>query len=100
MVNETNQFGVWQPWQPAEVVRLFSTLTVPWWIAGGWAIDLFLGEQTRHHDDIDVLILRRDQREVRTIFRGWDVQGAHPEKLQARISPEHSHFLVRKAVSG
>ena len=83
MANETNQYGLWQPWQPVEVARLFSTLTAPWWIAGGWAIDLFLGEQTRHHDDIDVLILRRDQRGVRTIFRGWDMQAANSGELPA-----------------
>ena len=83
MANETNQFGPWQPWQPEEVAKLFSTLTVPWWIAGGWALDLFLGEQTREHEDIDVQFLRRDQQEVRAIFRGWDVQEAHPGKLPA-----------------
>ena len=49
MANETNQFGLWQPWQPEEVARFFSTLTVPWWIAGGWALDLFLGAQTGYH---------------------------------------------------
>jgi len=81
MANETNQFGLWQPWQPAEVAKLFSTLAVPWWIAGGWAIDLFIRKQTRDHEDIDVQILRRDQQEVRMIFREWDVQGAHPEEL-------------------
>jgi hypothetical protein len=81
MTNETNPFGPWQPWQPEEVARFFSTLTVPWWIAGGWALDLFLGVQTREHEDIDVQILRRDQQEVRMLFRAWDVQGVHPGEL-------------------
>jgi hypothetical protein len=48
MTNETNHFGPWQPWQAAEAVRFFSTLTVPWWIAGGWALDLFLGGAPRN----------------------------------------------------
>ena len=74
-------FGLWQPWQPKEVARFFSTLTVPWWIAGGWALDLFLGVQTREHEDIDVLFLRRDQHEIRAQLQGWDVQEAHPELL-------------------
>jgi hypothetical protein len=81
MTNEAHQFGSWQPWQPEEVARFFSPLTVPWWIAGGWALDLFLGVQTREHEDIDVLILRRDQHEIRTQLQGWDVQEAHPELL-------------------
>jgi len=70
MANETNQFGLWQPWQPEEVAKFFSTLTVPWWIAGGWALDLFLGVQTREHEDIDILFLRRDQHEIRAQLQG------------------------------
>ncbi len=80
-MRETSPFGAWQSWQPHKVAQLFSALPVPWWIAGGWAIDLFLGEQTREHEDIDVLFLRRDQREVRSLLQGWDVQEAHPELL-------------------
>ncbi len=61
-----------------EVVRLFGELEVPWWIAGGWAIDLFLGHQTRDHEDIDVVVLRRDQRVVHDVLSGWDVHVADP----------------------
>lgn len=81
MTHEANQFGSWQPWQPEDVARFFSSLTVPWWIAGGWALDLFLGVQTREHEDIDILFLRRDQHEIRARLQGWDVQEAHPELL-------------------
>lgn len=78
MTRDSNPFGTWQSWRPHEVAQLFSTLTLPWWIAGGWALDLFLGEQTRDHEDIDVQFLRRDQQEIRALLPGWDVQEAHP----------------------
>jgi hypothetical protein len=39
---------------------------------------LFLGEETRPHDDIDVLILRRDNSRVRTALAGWDAHAADP----------------------
>jgi hypothetical protein len=81
MPQASNQFGTWQSWQPREVAQFFSTLTVPWWIAGGWALDLFLGERTRDHEDIDVLFIRRDQQEIQGLLQGWDVQEAHPEML-------------------
>ena len=55
-----------------------SSLSVPWWIAGGWALDLFLGRQTRDHEDIDVQILRHDQQVVRAAFAGWELQEALP----------------------
>jgi len=78
MGDEAGSLGPWQPWSPQDVARFFAPLTVPWWIAGGWAIDLFLGRQTREHEDIDVQILRCDQRVVRALFGGWDMQAALP----------------------
>ena len=78
MGDEAGSLGPWQLWSPQEVARFFAPLTVPWWIAGGWAIDLFLGRQTRKHEDIDVQILCRDQRVVRALFGGWDMQAALP----------------------
>lgn len=54
----------WKPLSVSEVKSLFKPFHLQWWIAGGWAIDLFLGEQTRPHDDIDILIRRDDQLEV------------------------------------
>ena len=64
MVDDMQPYGRWQPWHPREVAAFFAELDAPWWIAGGWAIDLFLGRQTREHEDIDVQILRRDQHAV------------------------------------
>jgi GrpB-like predicted nucleotidyltransferase (UPF0157 family) len=54
-----------------EVVAVFRPMPVPWWIAGGVGLDLFLGEATRSHDDIDVLILRRDQLVVQEHLSDW-----------------------------
>ena len=79
MSDDTDHLGAWQPWLPNEVASFFSALAVPWWIAGGWALELFIGSQTRDHDDIDVQFLRRDQRAIRSILHGWDIQEAHPE---------------------
>lgn len=43
----------------------------PWAVAGGWAIDLFLGRETRSHADVDVAIFRDDQLALREHLRGW-----------------------------
>jgi hypothetical protein len=32
-----------------------------WFITGGWALDLFIGLQTRPHNDIDLCILRKNK---------------------------------------
>lgn len=46
----------WDPWDPGTVADLLRDLSVPWCIAGGWSIDLFLGRQTREHSDIEIVI--------------------------------------------
>jgi len=47
-------------------------------LAGGWAIDLFLGRCTREHEDIDVQILRPDHDAVRAALSEWDAHAADP----------------------
>jgi len=54
-----------------DIVTLLSDFRRPWFIAGGWAIDLFLRRVTRDHDDVDVAIFRRDQRDIRAYLKGW-----------------------------
>jgi hypothetical protein len=41
--------------------RRLQGLGCPWWVTGGWAIDMFLGRQTRPHADIEIAIARADQ---------------------------------------
>jgi hypothetical protein len=38
------------------MARLLAGVTVPWYVAGGWAIDLFLGRQTREHSDLEIAV--------------------------------------------
>lgn len=43
-----------------EVIRIYKQLAandVPIWLTGGWGIDALLGEQTRPHKDLDVIML-------------------------------------------
>jgi uncharacterized protein (DUF952 family) len=51
----------------------------PWWVAGGWALDLFLGHKTRPHADLEISILGSDQRALFQHFHGWDLRLAAPE---------------------
>ena len=60
------------PLQPKELQALLSDASFRWWIAGGWALDLFLGEQKRPHFDIDVVIARRDQGAAQQHLAKWD----------------------------
>ncbi|WP_252501664.1 nucleotidyltransferase domain-containing protein [Sporosarcina sp. Marseille-Q4943] len=55
----------------------------PWGIAGGWAIDLFVGNKTREHSDIEIAILREDQHRIKTILADWSFQKAVRGELVA-----------------
>ena len=74
----TGDLGPWQPLSPTELVSTLEEVTTPWWLAGGWAIDAFLGHVTRPHADTDVLILRDDHLAVREALADWDAHAADP----------------------
>ena len=46
----------WDAWAPARVARLLAGVEVPWYVAAGWAIDLFLGGQRREHEDLEIAV--------------------------------------------
>jgi hypothetical protein len=71
----------WRALSVEEIRRAFSSIDAPWWIGGGWAIDLFVGSQTRPHGDIDVAMLRRDALAVRALRDAFDVYIAHDGTL-------------------
>ena len=61
-MNTTHSTG----FEPVHAVgTLLSGLTVPWWITGGWAIDLAVGQVTRDHADVNVMMLERDEHALR-----------------------------------
>jgi len=68
-----SDLGTWQAVHPAEGAGWLSDLTVPWWIAGGWALDLFLGVQSRAHEDLDIGVLRRDVLKVLAALPSWEI---------------------------
>ncbi|HZU67737.1 MAG TPA: GrpB family protein [Ktedonobacteraceae bacterium] len=68
-----------------------------WYICGGWALDLFLGQVTRVHQDVDVVISRADQLALQQYLleRGWKLvtpfeERLHPWPVHMRLElPRH-----------
>jgi hypothetical protein len=50
----------WEAWSPAELFRRLGSLSRPWCVVGGWALDLWHGKKTREHEDLEFTILRAD----------------------------------------
>lgn len=68
-----------------KVVARMSAFPAPWCVAGGWAIDLFLGRMTRVHEDVDIAVFREDQRAIHECWPHW-----HKQKVIAGVFREWS----------
>lgn len=60
--------------QPLKAASLMRDFAASWFIAGGWAIDLFLGKQTRAHDDVEIAMFRRDQLALQKYLCNWNLK--------------------------
>ena len=63
---------------PLSIAALLADFDRPWCFCGGWAIDLFLGEATRPHKDVDIALVRPDQLAAQAYLleRGWTLEKA------------------------
>jgi len=71
----------WHSLSPRDIATLFSDFPGRWCIAGGWAIDLFLGHQTREHADVDVLVFHDDLQHLHPFLAEWELFGASSGEL-------------------
>lgn len=55
--------------------KWMDSMRIPWMVCGGTAIDLFIGEQTRPHKDVDVAVFWENREQIIGEFldRGWRV---------------------------
>jgi hypothetical protein len=84
----------------ARVLPLMDGFGGPWCVAGGWALDLFLGHVTRPHGDVELAVFRRDQALLHSHLEGWtflvSVDGrrepwTHGEVLELPRHEIHAH---------
>ena len=96
---------LWDAWRPAEVARIFAGVRAPWYIAAGWAIDLFLGQQTREHGDLEIGVPRQRFAEIAEALSGFElfVVGdglAWPLDDAGSLVEEHHQTWVREPSTG
>jgi hypothetical protein len=77
----------------------------PWWVAGGWALDLLLGAKTRPHADLEISMLAADQQALFRHLRGWDLRLAAPGQSLPRwdgrrIQPPFHQIWARRRPGG
>lgn len=86
------------------VVEELHDFPCPWYICGGWALDVFHGRVTRVHHDVDVLVSRADQLALQQHLttRGWKLltpfeERLHPWPIHMRLEmPRHQAHAFRR----
>jgi hypothetical protein len=85
-------------WTPHEVAGRLAGISVPWYVAAGWALDLFRGEQTREHHDIEIGVPAARFPEIRARFTEltFDAVGDHriwESATQEELDATHQTWL-------
>jgi hypothetical protein len=96
----------WDAWRPERAASLLRGVDVPWYVAAGWALDLFVGEQRREHEDLEIAVPNSRFDEVLPALDGLELfvitgpQEATP-LAQARDRLEETHQTwVREPETG
>jgi hypothetical protein len=93
---------LWAAWTPAEVAQRLSSVTAPWYVAAGWALDLFIGGIGREHDDLEIAVPRGRFGEVVAAFPGfeWDVVGGGRIWSFPEEAANHHQTWLREPATG
>lgn len=92
-LNSLVDLSNWQPYTPHQIWGLLKDKGLPFWIAGGYALELFVGEPYRAHADLDIVVPRSAQQKLRTSLSEYAFYAADPPG-QLRAWPD-AEFLVK-----
>ena len=70
-----------------EILDVLGSVAIDAWLDGGWGVDALLGEQTRTHQDVDLVVRLEDVTAMRAVL------GGHGFELVEGV-PE-SNFVLR-----
>ncbi|NSZ61090.1 amino acid transporter (plasmid) [Agrobacterium tumefaciens] len=79
----------WEAWSPEELVARLGRADTDWYIVGGWALDLWHGEQTRAHEDLEFSVPACQAQGYRSVLSDLEFFTARDGKLDhlPRVEP-------------
>jgi Aminoglycoside-2''-adenylyltransferase len=91
----------WDAWHPEEVARRLAGIEAPWYVAAGWALELFLGEQRREHEDLEIAVPSERFAEVVAALDGLEFHTVSPDPAkQQRRDGRGSTLATPIALAG
>ena len=71
-------YHVWLPLSIHDVRHLLAGASFTWGLAGGYAIEQFLGTSIRTHEDVDIIVFRDEEHQVQGWLKDWHLYAADP----------------------
>ena len=73
--------------------QVLDTAGIEYWLFGGWAVEFWVGEVTRPHDDIDIAAWRNDSDSIRSALTaaGWE----HTPTAEDLVGTRYQRGLAR-----
>lgn len=66
-------WGIYMSFEHCQSINsLMTGFDRTWFFVGGWAIDLFVGKETRVHQDLEFAVFRKDQIYLKDYLEGWE----------------------------
>jgi len=87
----------WLAWTPEHLSQRLQQLARPWCVVGGWALDLWHGQQTREHSDLEFTVRREDFplfRQTLSELKFYTVKNGAFECLPEHVLPGDDIFQV------
>ena len=101
----TRWYGGWDPLDPSTIGAFMDGFDRPWWIIGGWSIEVFTGVP-RAHEDMDISILSSDAGTFREFlgerWTAWNVDDSWFRPFDHRfvdVRPDSQVWVRRDAAS-
>jgi hypothetical protein len=87
----------------AEIAEVMSTFTGAWALCGGWAVDAWLGSQSRDHGDVDIVVFADEHDLLFEHLKDWhlvahedDFRERHAEAWRGRWLEVPSHIHAKR----
>ena len=95
MITPEIPFSHWQPLSVPELTHLFAGAPFLLGLAGGYAVEQFVGRCVRDHGDIDVIVYRDQQLDVQRWLSDWHLYAADPPRsLRPWVESEYLPYGI------